>query len=289
MPKGNIAFINYMQMWRQKDGKAYGQLDPDNPTPGATSHAYLIDDPVTVNYPELVREKATFRGGGNFYGQMRGVMQTPGDITFTSSALDAAARALANASLVDTTSVSGWVISGENENEYKLRQMGIAFHMRYQDRDSGSDGVNKWLTLVVPQCEIQISRPASVGITGGENTSPARVTVTPSFSSKMPNGIAFGANQGFRGNRAMAYEIEALLPLGITVCIADGSLTSFNLGYLPYYSTVTGGNTNNSATKNGTATAPSSISTSTGAVTIASAGSSGDEHRVMYPTEFAAA
>lgn len=288
MAKGNIAFITYVLMWRQKNGKAYGLLDPENPTPGATSHAYLMDDPITVNFPDISREKASFKGGGNYFGSMRGGITELGDITFESAHLDATARSIANNSLVDTTSVSGWTISGENENEFNLRQMGIAFMMRYQDRDTGSDGVNKWLTIVVPQCEIEIKRPASVGRTGGDNPAPARCTVTPSMGSNMPTGIAFGANQGFKSNRCMAYEIESLHPLGLTVFVADGVLTQYTLSHLPVYNTVTTGNTNQSFTKNSAAAAPSSVSTSTGVVAI-TAGSSADEHRAMFQTDFVAA
>lgn len=287
MAKRNLAFVTYIQMWKQRAGIAYGQMsNPDSPTPGATSHAYLLEDPIDVSFPQIRREKATFRGGGFFFGQMKGMISDIGEITFNSAHLDSAIRAMVNRSKEDTTSVNGWTISGYNENEYELEQIGMSFHIRTQSRDTGTDGQAMWKNIIVPQCTVEVDLPASVSIRGGDNVSAARFTVTPTLGGKMPNGVAFGSNQSFRKNRISIFEVDTLWPLALTTFIQDASATGYTLAYLPKYNTVTGGNTNNSTTVGGTPTAASSISTTTGDVTLAAAGTSGIVDECWYPTEF---
>lgn len=285
--KGNLAFLTYIQIWKQRAGRAFGQV-PNPAAPGAdvATSAYLLTDPMNLNLPDNANELATFKGGGTILGQMRGALQSLGEITWEQANLDATLRAMANKSNIDTSTVSGWTISGDNENNYEFEQVGMSVHMRYQDRDSGSDGVNKWWNLIIPQGELIIRRPATLGSAGGDNPAPARATFTPSMSTRMPTGVAFSAAQGFKRNIAMAFDAVTTHPLGVACWFADGTETSFDLPYLPIYSTVTTGNLNNWVTKGDAPTAPSSISTSTGAVVIAAAGSSSDAWRVMFPTEF---
>lgn len=288
MPKGDLSFLSYMQVWKRRSGGTFmGQLaDPDNPTPDTVSHAYLIEDPIDLTLPEISREVANFKGGGNYFGRKVGMIQNIPDITFTLAHVDAVLRALGNRSKIDTTSVSGWEISGENENEFELEQLGLSIHVMYQDRDAGTDGDNKWWNLIIPQGELLVRRPAQVGIRGGDNTSPARGVFTPSLGGKFPTGVAFGANQGFKGNRAMGVEIVTDYPLALSTFFRDGTETTYTLAYLPVYDDVSGGNTNNWFTLQGTPTAPTSVAPTTGLVTNAAAGTSGHQDIAWYQTRF---
>jgi hypothetical protein len=67
--------------------------------------------------------------------------------------------------------------------------------------------------------------------------------------------------------------------------ITNGSGSTFNLTYKPLFSdaTQTG---RNWITRNGLNIAVTSVNTSTGLVTLTSAGSSGDIVNVTYPTNF---
>ena len=89
-------------------------------------------------------------------------------------------------------------------------------------------------------------------------------------------------------NKDVAVAIRAAHPICITTYVDDNSTGSFTLGYLPSTSDETGGATN-SITSNGTETAVTSVSTSTGVVTQVAAGTAGDIWVVAYETEYASA
>jgi hypothetical protein len=74
--------------------------------------------------------------------------------------------------------------------------------------------------------------------------------------------------------------------VALTTYVANGSATTFTPQYLPATSVITLNANNNMFTVDGTATALTSISTSTGLATMAAAGSSGDVNVLVYETNF---
>jgi len=282
MAKGNVSGLFAMQVYKLYNNRAYGTIsDPTTPGANVTSHAYMVDNPVTVAMPELSFDRAAFRGGGQFLGSMFiGLADMP-EVAMEFSDIDDTLMQLCGGSLSDTTTVSGMEISSMNELNPDPTRIGIMLTSKFHSRASGSDGEHQYRTLFLAG-QMRFSQPA-LQHSGGENPSPLRATFTPQVMSKFPNGVAFGANQSMYKNKAVAFQIFTDKPLAMTVYIANGSATTFTLGYLPAKSTVTTGNTDaNWITKAGVATAPTSISTTTGVVVIAAAGTTGDYHNAIY-------
>lgn len=281
MAKGNVAGLYTAQIFITYNGYSYGQIaDPANVAAGTTSHAYLVRDPIEASIPEVTRAEATFRGGGRTFGKMQLGVEEIGSFPVQFAAYDPTVFALCGGSSVDTTSVSGWTISGPNNSNPELPQVGMILTSRYQSR---VDGTNKYLNYLFPIGQLVLQSPALTQ-EGGVNPSPVRGTFTPTFSTKFPNGVGFGTNQDFYNNETDHVLIETNFPLAMTTFVADDSDTTFDVGYLPQYSTVTSGNTNNWFAENGATSAPTSISTSDGAVVIPSA-TANDIWVVLYQAQ----
>ncbi len=281
MAKGNIAGLFAAQFFKMYNNYSFGQIaDPGNPGTNVTSHAYLVDNPVEVTLPEFSFERAVFRGGGQFLGSITiGLADVP-EIPMVFSDIDDTLIQLSGGGASDTTTVSGFEISGMNELNPDPNDIGVFLTSKFHSRASGSDGELKYRTLYM-RGQLRFSQPP-LSHAGGENPSPMRATFFPKVVSKFPNGVSFGANQSFYKNKAVMVQIVSDRPIAMTTYIADGTATSFTAAYKPWKSTVTGGNTDNFTTKNGVATAMSSINTSTGVFTLSSAGSAADKIHAIY-------
>lgn len=290
MAKGNVFGFPALQVWKRgSDGYAYGQItDVTTPGTNVTSSAYAMFDGISATLPEITRALAEFRGGSVYLGSAFMGTERLAPVVIDLANYDDTLNTLVGNGSADTTTVSGWTMSGINEQNPNPTQLGAMLTLRFQSRASGTDGDNLYLNVVMPNCTGTYTRVTAVTQNAGENPSPSRLTLALSSATRHPTGVAFGSNQGWYNNRTSMYFIVSDYPLAVTTYIADGSATTFILGYRPKYSTVTSGNTNNWTAKNGTATAATSINTSTGVVTLAAAGSASDKHVVMYPTEFTA-
>lgn len=290
MAQGNVYGFSALQLWKRgSDGYAYGQIaDITAPGTNVTSHAYAMFDGISATLPEVTRALAEFRGGSVHQGSAFMGTERLAPVPVELSNYDDTLNTLVGNGNADTTTVSGWTISGINEQNPSPTQLGAMLTLRFQSRASGTDGDNMYLNVLMPNCTGVYSRVSAITQNGGENPSPSRLTLALAAASKHPTGVAFGSNQGWYNSRTSLYFIVTAYPLAVSSYFADGVATTFILGYRPKYSTVTTGNTNNWTAKNGTATAATSINTTTGVVTLAAAGSSGDKHVVIYPTEFTA-
>lgn len=284
--QGNAAGLHALQIFTvNNSGIALGQLDPTaTPTPDTTSSAYLVRGATSSAFSPRTPTVVDFRDGDTFKGQMSfggGDLQ-PFDISLDQS--HPSLFAMVNNSSVDSTTNSVWRIFGANPNEEDLPTVGMILTQKYQSRESGSDGVNYYLNTIIPRAEIRVN-PGGAEFQARSEWS---LNVTPTMASKLPNGVAFGSNQGFEGNQTDAIYIVSKKPIALTTYIADGIETTFVAGYRPSYSTVTLAAAENFFAVNGTATALSSISTTTAVATMAAAGSSGDVNVLMYETSFTA-
>jgi hypothetical protein len=285
--KGSVAQFIYAQFYKRYNSKAYGILaNPAAITAPVTSHAYLVRDPVTATMPQVQRAINEFLGGRGILGQMTGGVESMGQIQVDFANLDANIMTMANKSKIDTTTVANWAMFSPNHANPVLQQMGAIFTARFQSREAGSDGDNYYLNFFLPNFEMELDL-ASFTREGGRNVSPGRGVIRPSFSGKFPNGVAFGTNQGYKDNMTDYFYAVTEHPIGLTFHVADldAEAGGFNLGYLPVKSTVTGGNTDNWFTKDSVASAPTSVSTTTGAVVLPATAANEQWHS-LYLTEF---
>ena len=197
------------------------------------------------------------------------------------SSMDANLISMSKGGNIDTTTISGATLFSQNNNAQQPNDMGMMYTRAIQDRESGSDGDTKYITTIIPRCQI-FMQDGGGNVSDGENPQAVTLTVTASMASKHAWGTAFGSNEGFAGNKTDHIYVTAEYPYGLTTWIADGSETTFEVEFVPASSAVTSGNTDNVFTINGTVTAPTSISTSTGVVTVAATGSDGDNHCAFY-------
>lgn len=289
MAKGHVYGFDAIQVYKYYNGYAFGQIaDPTTPGTNVTSHAYAMFNGISASLPAVSRALATFRGGSVPLGSAFLGVEALTSFDISLSAFDNTLNTMVGNGNADTTTVSGWEVSGMNEQNPTPNQLGIVLNLRIQRQDAGYIGDNYFLNVFFPNVTCTYNQIATITQDGGENPSPSTLTVAPAASGKFASGIAFSSNQNFKNNATACYFVMTTHPLAVTTYIADGAATTFTLGYRPQYSTVTTGNTNNSTAKNGTATAVTSINTTTGLVTIASAGTAADKWVVTYPTNWVA-
>ena len=284
MTRGNIYALEYA--WfslLNSDGIATGQLDPDSlPAAPATSSAFLMRGPMTLSPAAPTYRRATFIGGGKLEGKADMGLEDVGDAELTLSQFDPALNAMIAGGLVDTTSLGGATISAPNHLNPSSRVGVLCAIGRLQKRATVG---NIFFHLIYPSCQLRVNSP-SLTQEGGTNPAPITVTITPAVGTKFPIGVAFGANQNWQDYSEFEYYLEATNPYFLTSWLQDGTAVSFTLPYKPVSSVVTGGNTDNWVARNGTPTAPSSINTSSGLVTMAAAGTASQWTSVLFPTRF---
>lgn len=286
MARGNRYAFEYLFVWRRTSaGLAVGQLDPDALGTNVTSHAYQCYGPLTITEPDPTYKTYEFRSGGGYEGKALGGIESLGSGEITLSQLDPALRALLVGGLVDTTTVDGWTISAGNKIAPSPRQVGLLAITRNQSRESATEGTATYINRFYPMVQVRMKDPNATH-EGGENPQAVTLVFEPTKVTKFPNGVAFGANQSWYQNSEYSFEAELNYPLALTTFVGNNSATTFTLGFLPKYSTVTDGDTNNWVTVDSVVTAPTSISVDTGLVTMASAPASGKIVNVIYPTEF---
>lgn len=274
------------QVWTQTPaGIALGQLDPDSvPTPDTTSHAFKVPGIITAELPQVTYETAVARGDQTIQGQADLGASAFGTFLINITSWNATLAALLGTSLVDTTSLLNVTISAPDTGLIAPRQMGMMLTAQIQDTDpeSATDGDNKYISYLFPKVQVRINAP-NVSQAGGDNPNPAILTCTPTRGGKFPGGNAMGANQGWTNNKELFYTLVSDKPFALTAYVADGIATTYTVKYVPASTVITGGNTDNWFTIDGTVTAPTSISAA-GVVTMAAAGSSADENTALYQT-----
>ena len=261
--------------------------DPETITANTTSSALFVGSLDSFTPPVPTTEFAVDRGGQAVRGSMALGNSDFGSATIQLSEFNETLNALIKDAAVDLTSVVGWASSPANvAQKHFPRTVTMVTGRAWSD----TDGADYWLTWVFHNCQWMEASGGGTSQASGVNPNPVSYTLNLSKSSKFFTGVAFSetAGQYVVGGTDAWTKIRSRYPLALTTYVADGSATTFILGYRPYYSTVTTGNNDNSFTKNGVATAPTSCVTSTGVVTIAAAGDSGDVHVAVYPTEFTA-
>lgn len=279
--RGNVYNFVGAFVWRRNSlGLATGQLDPDSLTPGTTSHAYRIYGPITATLPDVTFKSFEFVGGGTWEGKADGGLESVGDGELQVSQMDGGLEALLQGGSVDTTSLANTSIWSNNSLQPSPRDVGLMLIAQIQDR-SVAVGQTRYVHFIYPSVQMR-TKSNNLTQDGGTNPSPMTLIFKPQKATTFPTGIAFGANQGWYENSEFSYRHSTQYPFALTTYVQNGSGSTFTTQFKPFYSTVTGGNTDNWYTVNGVATAPTSHSTSTALLTLAAAGTSGQLAIAMY-------
>lgn len=284
--KGNLFSILYMQVYRlTAGGIGVGTMNPNALTPGATGHAYRVVGVISNTLPAPTYELATFQGDQKILGQADLGVTDFGSFEIQLAGIDATLETLLAGHNVDTTTITSATISSPNTAVGSVNQVGIILTGQIQSRDTATQGTNQYYTLIFPRCEVRVSRPG-LSQSGGINPNPVTLNVVPTLGGHFPGGNAFSATQAWDDNKSLFYSIVANAPYSFTAFVQDSSDTTYVLGYRP--TTNTTNQTDHIWTVNGAITAPSSVDTTTGVVTLAAAGTSGHIATGLYKTNFVA-
>jgi hypothetical protein len=284
--RGNIYDIFAAYAFRiNGSAEGVGQLDPDAVGVGPTvSPAYLLKAPISFKPAQGSRATVEWRGGGRPEGKVQSGIDSIGEAELTLSQWDSGLSPFINDGKLDTTSLVNAEISSPNNMNPAPREVALVVIVRVNRQDSIK--AQYYTHFVYPRCTITRDQPSASQVDGNQkNPNPITLKITPNTTDHFPVGIAFGTNQAWYQNTEFEFMLTAPYPYFHDTWIADGVATTFNLTYLPKKSTVTTGNTDNWVTKNGAATAPTSISTSTKAVVVSAAGSASDIWNVWYPVD----
>lgn len=266
------------------NGRAYGLVGPSQPS-DSVAGAYLIDDPISGELPIPDRTTIDFTGGDRWLGSYQYGITSLGSFTLGAADIDATLIAAVTGSKVDQTSNQKWTVYAENVLADRLPQVTVLLTFRIQSRESGTDGGDFFITYVIPRAWM-----APKGVSGApsfQGKGQYSFQITPTAGGAWPIGVPFStANQGWQNNKTPVFAIISDNPIGLASYIADGTETTFTAPYLPVTSTVASSNAGNLHALNGAFAALSSVNTTTGLVTLASAGSDLDYHGLMYETNF---
>lgn len=282
--------LSYIQVgFRDSNGYFKGQQSvPDTVANNTTSHSYMCFNPVTFEHAQPTNTEWTDFGGQNIRGQKRGGVESLGSGTFTLSEYDTTFAAMINATAIDTTSVTDWKMTPSNTNATTIPAMFLIESRKGMIPDDVTGTItDKWSHWVYPNVQISVA-PASASQAGGVNPNPTSFTYTPNFSNRRLDGRTFlAANTTVVGGKDMRYHYETDYPIAATMYTKDAVTTTFILGYRPKAS-IASGAADNSITNNGTTLVVTSVSTSTGVVTLAVAGTAAHIVVAVYETEFVA-
>ncbi len=284
MTVGHIAGAYHAQWcFRNSDGYPMGtQSSPDSVANGTTTHARKLTGLVEAAAMQISRETATFKGGQALLGKRQLGVSDLGDFMLKLSAYDPIWHAFINRNAVDTTTVTGNVLSAPNLGEGDPPQGMLLLTTGY----TPIGGANKFLTYAYHNVQISPTNLGGASQGGGENPNPLEYTVTALPADRTFLGLPFADTDLVVVDNTDWYTLyESQYPVGLTTYVALGSATSFILGYRPKSSDVA--QARNSFTKNGAISAPTSCNTTTGSVVIPSA-TAADIWVAVYETLFQA-
>lgn len=279
---GHVFDLNFAMLTRlSSGGYATGQLDPDSVGTGPTvSPALMIKGPVKLTTAKATRASVEWRGGGRPEGKKQAGVDSIGAATLEVTRWDNTLDTLIMGGNIDTTSLTNAEISSPNNMNNAPNTVCFIGISKIDIPNTPT----KYWHIIYPNCTVSKTSPDMQQVDGNQkNPNNITLTIEPSTATKFPVGVAFGANQGWYGNTEFEFLMLYDHPYMFDTWIADGVATTFTLSALPKKSTVTGGHTDNWITKNGVETAPTSINTSSGLVTLPAAGSASDVWNIWYP------
>lgn len=263
-------------------GQSYGQQA--TPAVNTMYNAYRAKRPKTANLAPADPGTLDFTGGDRLVArtQVGNAMQGPFDMVLQD--YDPALVALIGSSNDNTTANTSFELFSENNNLTAPLTFWVALTQRYQDVAVGSGGPDKYLTTIFPRTTMRAKR----GPVAYQAESPLTIRVTPTFTDHFINGMTYdttagsGLAMGLEDNITEVIHVLSSYPLFVSTFISNAAATTFTPGPLPVSNVVTLGATPNWFARNGTPAALTSANTSTGVMTMASAGSSSDVNVLIY-------
>lgn len=282
--KGNVAGANVLQIAsRTTTGYATGQAGAA-PANGTTSHAYMTQDISTSGFSPRASTVVEFEAGNAIVGKTSYGGSDLQAFDIAGDAQDHTIMALTNGSNKDITTVAGWEIVGSNPLRIAMPDMIVILTNEFISREAATKGTTFYRNVIIPSCKIR----CNIGGLAFQGKVPFTMNVTPTSGGKFPNGVAFGSNQAWQGNEIDHYTIISEAPLALTTFVSDAVATSFITGYRPLSTVVTVSTRPNWWSRDGVATALTSIVTTTGVATMPSAGTAGQVNVLIYETSFVA-
>jgi hypothetical protein len=265
-----------MYAHRDSNGYPMGSLvTPDAPANGTVYGAYLYNKHISIGGATQAIETRSGRAGGKTWTKKVVGFSDIADFPVEMSGKDTTLESFFQGYTPDTTTVGTAIVTAPGEFSDSPPKFLSVHHMEYDN----ADGSSEWLSLNYLNAQFSDATGIAAGQGSGENPNPFTWNGTPDFSLRAPWGQLFSAsNLTLSDDRATSIAIYSQWRYAMATYIDDGAATTFTLPYLPASSVVT----NSFVFKNGVATAPASISTSTGIVTI-TAGTAADIWVVLYP------
>lgn len=285
---GFVYSFLHCQMYRvNNNGVPVGQLDPNALVADTTSHAYKVSGITNAEFGTPEFGRVTFRTGTKFKGSVTTGLIDPGQTVLNTIGLDANLNQLLFGVTKDTTTIANTTASSFGMTKTSPYDIGVILTAQFYSDDTATLGETYYVNLIYPRCTARWTTVFPFNQDNGENPTTGSLTLDLKISSTDVLGVAFGTNQGFEEDEEIAYYIVSENPYALTTYIENGVSTSYVTGYRPTSADVATGNTTNYFTQDGVVTAPTSISTTTGAVVI-TAGTSGDIANAFYQTQFKA-
>lgn len=284
----NIAAFYLQIMKRDDDGYPMGTLaNPDAPVANTVYSALVIDGLVDLTPGVPTRPIVTNQGGQQVISRTRMPAQDYGTPAFTLSQRDETFESLVTKSSIDLATNTTRAIRGMNAAQRVWDQFIVLFSIQVTNSVTG---LAQWDHYAFLNTEIEKTQDAGAAQITGDvtNPNPLAYQLTPSLSARDITGeLISGLAIAVQSNKDAMVYFRTDNPVAVSTYIANGSATAFTLPYLPLSSTVTINASSNHMTINGTVTAASAVSTTTGEVTLSGAGTSGDIVVMTYETNFA--
>ncbi|MGL4996538.1 MAG: hypothetical protein ACRC6G_10265 [Deefgea sp.] len=277
-------------------GYGMGQVaDPNNVDASSAtveSSALVLNMPVTVTPPTVTRASFEDKGGQqlwqNLDGGVDGIASGTMVLSRESSALNSVIASLGT----NTSQSTSFEQGGTDPTVLTLNPVWIGFERLVSDYDgasftAGLPSIEWYQGTITPPTRPEMNQ------TTGINPQALTYTINASRFKRFLTGqlLSAMANATYQNGETLVHKMDVLLSgaSGVIVhtAVMEAAATTFTLPYRPSSSgaTVGGGNL---IFKNGVQIAVTSVNTTTGVVTIASAGADNDIWEFIGPTTFVA-
>jgi len=270
-------------MKRNPEGYPVGMIaDADNIANNTIMSAHSIPSLRTLTHPQKTVASAFDKGDNKVRGKMYIGVDDNGEGSFEVGVEDEVFDASNQRTPVDVNIASDMAVIADNNSEVETPPWMLMGATR-KLMDDGTYWFDNDIYL-----NVLINKSTKPGIKqdGGESPNPTIYGFVPTEADRLITGHLFeDTDLTVLENTDTFIKIRSKYPLSVTAFKGNGSATAVQLPYLPFYSGATGA-AQNIVTKNGATIAVTSISTTTGIVTLAAAGSAGDMFIIVYQTRF---
>lgn len=280
--QGVFGGYEYLQMAKiGAGGIPYGTAGAGGTAPYTTS-AQIIDHVVQHTPPPIPRATAQLRGGNRSRGTIQFGVTDPGQLNVTMQDFDGRAWGITDGVVENTTINTRRRFFFPQHGKNDLGTFMLMHSTILYDSDEGSDGITRWVHTVYPRCQGDIQIPDM----NFQSVADTQLNFTTQLATRNHLGEPFTTIvPELVGGRCFFYVFFTDNPVYLTTHVSATSTNTFSLPFLPISTTVT--QTYNYATKNGVATAPTTVNIETGAVGIT--GLDNDVWVIEYETDRVAA